>query len=89
MPQGAWIDYRNTKRVPGYALLGLRGDAQLREGISLFAEARNITAKKAIGDISALVAYVPDDRATAADEGSIALYPVERRAVYAGLRARF
>jgi len=89
VPQGAWIDYRNTKRAPGYALLGLRGDAQLRDGISLFAEARNITARKAIGDISALVAYVPDDRATAADEGSIALYPVERRAVYAGLRARF
>ena len=89
LPQGAWIDYANTKRVGGYAMLNLSAQAQLRDGVTLFLDARNLTKERAIGDISALVRYSADDPATAADEGSVAFYPVERRAVYAGVRARF
>jgi iron complex outermembrane receptor protein len=43
-------------------------------------DARNLTNKKAIGDVSAAIS------ATAA---SAIYYPVERRAVYGGVRARF
>ena len=89
LPQGAWVDYANTKRVEGYAMLNLSAQAQLRDGVTLFLDARNLTKERAIGDISALVRYSADDPATAADEGSVAFYPVERRAVYAGVRARF
>lgn len=88
-PQGAWVDYANSKRVGRYALLNLGAHAQLRDGVTLFLDARNLTGKRAVGDISALVRYVADNPATAADEGSAAFYPVERRAVYAGVRARF
>ncbi|BBD98572.1 TonB-dependent receptor [Sphingobium amiense] len=89
LPQGAWVDYANSKRAGGYALLNLGAQAVLRDGVTLFLDARNLTARRAIGDISALVRYVPDNPATSTDEGSAAFYPVERRAVYAGVRARF
>ena len=80
VPQGAWADYANTVRTDGYALLGLTAGATVREGLDLFLDARNLTGKKAIGDISAVLA---------ANAASAIYYPVERRAVYAGFRARF
>jgi iron complex outermembrane receptor protein len=89
LPQGAWVDYANTKRVGSYATLNLAAQAQLRDGVTLFLDARNLTARRAIGDISALVRYTPDNAATTADEGSAAFYPIERRAIYGGVRARF
>lgn len=80
VPQGAWADYRNTVRAPAYVLLGLGASAEIGDGLTLFLDARNLTGRKAIGDISAVV------EATAASE---IYYPVERRALYGGLRARF
>jgi iron complex outermembrane receptor protein len=79
-PQGAWADYRNTVRAPGYALVGIGAEARMRDGITLFLDARNLTGRKAVGDVSAVVLAAP---------ATVAFYPVERRAVYGGLRARF
>lgn len=80
VPQGAWADYANTLRVDGYATLGLTAEAQLRDGLSLFVDARNLTGTDAVGDISAVVAANP---------ASVIFYPVERRALFGGLRAQF
>jgi iron complex outermembrane receptor protein len=80
VPQGAWADYRNTTRTAGYALIGITAGATVVEGIDLFLDARNLTGKKAIGDISAVLQATP---------ASAIYYPVERRAVYGGVRARF
>lgn len=80
VPQGAWADYANTARAPGYAIVGLSAGATVARGVDLFVDARNLGGKQAIGDISAMI------RATPASE---IYYPVERRAVYAGVRARF
>jgi iron complex outermembrane recepter protein len=80
VPQGAWADYANTTRAPGYALLGVGAQATIRDGLTLFVDARNVTGKRAIGDISAVVAANP---------ASVIYYPVERRAVYGGIRATF
>lgn len=80
MPKGAMADYANTTRTPGYALIGLSGGAQVMRGLDLFVDARNLTGKKAIGDISAVIT------ATAA---SAIYYPVEGRAVFGGFRVRF
>jgi len=80
VPHGGWADYANTSRAPGYTLLGLSAGATVRDGIDVFLDARNLTGKKAIGDISAVLT------ATAA---SAIYYPVERRAIYGGVRARF
>jgi iron complex outermembrane receptor protein len=80
VPQGPFADYRNQVRTPGYALVGITGGAQIAHGIDAFVDVRNVTGKKAIGDISAAIAVTP---------ASAIYYPVERRAVSAGLRARF
>ena len=88
VPQGAWVDYNNIKRVDGYATLSLGAQAQLTKGVSLFVDARNLTGKRAIGDIGALVSYKTDDPLTPGNQASAAFYPIERRAVYAGVRAR-
>jgi iron complex outermembrane receptor protein len=78
VPQGAWVDYQNSKRTDGYATLSLGAQAELRPGLTLFLDARNLTKERAIGDIGAMVRYT----------GQAAFYPIERRAIYAGLRAR-
>jgi len=80
VPQGAWADYANTVRTPGYALLGLTAGARVSDRVDLFFDARNLTGKKAVGDISAVIAAGP---------ASAIYYPVERRAVFGGARARF
>ncbi|AJR24607.1 MULTISPECIES: TonB-dependent receptor family protein [Sphingobium] len=84
LPQGAWVDYANTKRVGDYATLNLGAQAEVRKGLTLFLDARNLTGERAVGDISAVVDYsklTPASRAI--------FYPIERRALYGGLRARF
>lgn len=80
VPQGPYPDYANSKRTPGYTLLGLSAGAQVSHHFDLFLDIRNITAKKAIGDISATLT---------ATSGSAIYYPVEGRAVFGGIRARF
>lgn len=79
-PKGAWADYVNGVRAPGYTLFGIGAHADIRDGVSLFVDARNLTNKKAVGDISAVVT---------ASAATVAFYPVERRGVYGGIRARF
>ncbi|MET1754436.1 TonB-dependent receptor [Novosphingobium sp. RD2P27] len=80
VPQGPWADYKNTYRAHGYALLGVTAGATVAEGFDVFLDARNLTATKAIGDVSAVLE---------ATSNSAIYYPVERRAVYGGVRARF
>jgi iron complex outermembrane receptor protein len=80
VPDGPFADYRNLVQTPGYALLGVTGGARVAEGVDAFVDVRNITGKKAIGDISAAITVTP---------ASAVYYPVERRAVSAGIRARF
>ncbi|MEH6757002.1 MAG: TonB-dependent receptor [Parasphingorhabdus sp.] len=87
MPQGAFADYQNSVRTKGYALLGVTAGAKLTDSIDLFLDARNLTGKKAIGDISAVI----DATAVDAITGQLpSIYnPVERRAIFGGIRARF
>lgn len=80
VPDGPFADYHNQVSAPGYALIGVTGGATIAEGIDAFVDVRNVTGKKAIGDISAAIAVTPT---------SAIYYPVERRAVSAGIRARF
>ncbi len=79
-PEGAWADYSNTLKTGGYALIGLTAGATLTNGFDLFLDARNIAGKKAVGDISAAITATPT---------SVIFNPIERRAVFGGIRARF
>lgn len=80
VPKGAHADYRNSLRVAGYSIAGVSGEAEVRDGISLFVDVRNLANKKAVGDISAVIAATPS---------SAIFYPIERRAVFGGVRAHF
>jgi iron complex outermembrane recepter protein len=80
VPQGAWADYRNTTRNAGYTLWGVSAGARIKNGVDIFVDARNLTGVKAIGDVSAAISATP---------ASAIYYPVERRAIYGGIRARF
>jgi iron complex outermembrane receptor protein len=80
VPEAPWADYTNSFKADGYALLGVSAGAKLTSNIDLFVDARNLTGKKAAGDVSAAIA---------ANAGSAIFYPVERRAVFGGVRARF
>lgn len=80
VPQAPWADYANTLRADGYVLFGFTAGAKLTDRIDLFLDVRNLFQEKAAGDVSAAVA------ATAA---SAIFYPIERRAAFGGIRARF
>lgn len=84
VPDGPYADYRNLVSTPGYALIGLTGGARIADGIDVFVDVRNITGKKAIGDISAVL-----DASVTPTANPAIYYPVERRAISAGVRARF
>lgn len=79
-PRGAWADYANSFRTGGYVLLGLSAEARIDDRFTVFADARNLGGRRAAGDISAVVRYTP---------ASAIFYPVERRSVFAGVRASF
>lgn len=79
-PRGAWVDYTNSFRTSGTVLFGLSAEAQVDDRFTLFADARNLGGRKAAGDISAVVQYTP---------ASAIFTPVERRSVFAGVRAAF
>ncbi|TGX55852.1 TonB-dependent receptor [Sphingomonas gei] len=89
VPRGAWVDYANSMRIGGYVLFGASAEAAVMPGVTLFADARNLAGRKAAGDISAIVRYVPDNPSTLRDESSQIFTPVERRSVFAGVRAAF
>lgn len=84
VPQGPWSDYANTTRTPGYALIGISAGATVRKRVDIFVDARNLTDKNAIGDVSAVLNV---NQLSAAQRAIY--YPVERRAVYGGVRVRF
>lgn len=79
-PEGAWADYANSFKARGYALLGLGAEAKISDQFTLFADVRNLTDRKAAGDISAVIKYAA---------GSSIFMPVERRSAYFGVRGRF
>jgi iron complex outermembrane recepter protein len=81
VPEGAFVDYRNTFRVPGYWLLGVTASARLPNGGELFVDLRNILDKRYISDLGPVVLYNPATTAT--------FYPGTGRSIYGGVRVKF
>lgn len=79
-PEGAWADYRNTLQTGGYVLAGLTAGVRVARQVDLFLDLRNLFDTHAVGDIGAAIEATP---------ASVIFYPVERRAAFGGLRARF
>jgi iron complex outermembrane receptor protein len=80
IPEGPFADYTNRLRTDGYVLLGVTAGATVADGVDLFLDVRNLTQETAVGDIRAAISATP---------ASVIFYPIERRAVFGGVRARF
>jgi len=80
VPDGGYVDYANTKKVPGYTLLGIEGGIDIADGFRIFVEGRNLTDKRYVGSYTTVTTYAP------AQEN---FYPGEGRSVFAGFTASF
>lgn len=81
VPGGAWVDYANTLKTPGYALLGLKFGATLRDGLSFYVDLRNLTNRRYVAD------FAPVLDAGAAPVRTF--YPGTGRSIHAGMRYAF
>lgn len=79
-PRGAWVDYANTLRAPGYAVWGL-GAGWTHGPVKLFLDARNLTDERYVSNVSA----VTDARLVP----TAVFWPGEGRSAYAGLALSF
>ncbi|CAL4869451.1 hypothetical protein MMA231_03743 (plasmid) [Asticcacaulis sp. MM231] len=76
-----YVDYANTLKAPGYALLNLNTGWKLKSGVTLYIDARNLTDEKYVAEFGA----VTDARTASTD----VFYPGEGRSVFAGVAYRF
>jgi iron complex outermembrane receptor protein len=82
VPTGAWADYANTLRAPGYTLIGLSAGYDMPNGLSFYVDARNLSNKYYVSDLSTI------PNAQTAPTTAI-FYPGDGISVYAGIRATF
>lgn len=75
-----WIDYKNTQKAPGYAILNLNAGWKVTPAVSLFVDARNLTDKAYVSNTQAAVAW------TAA---TATLWPGDGRSVFGGVMVNF
>ena len=75
-----WIDYNNTQKAPGYAILNLNAGWKVTPAVSLFVDARNLTDKAYVSNTQAAVAW------TAA---TATLWPGDGRSVFGGVTVNF
>jgi iron complex outermembrane receptor protein len=80
-PKDVWVDYRNTLKAPGYALLHLSAGIDLPGGVTLFADARSLTDQRHVPEFGAV--------ANAAGTDQAVFYPGEGRSLFGGVRVRF
>ena len=75
------VDYANTLKAPDYALLGLTAGFDVRDGLSVFIDARNLTDERYVGEFSAVT-----DARTASTS---VFFPGEGRSIFVGLRLAY
>lgn len=84
VPAGAWADYANTLKTPGYVLLNLEAGLEADEGLSFFIDARNLADRRHVSDVSTIA-----NAATAPASGLAVFYPGTGRTVRVGARYAF
>ncbi len=76
-----YVDYANTMKAPGFTVLGLNAAWEVADGLTVFADARNLTDERYVGEFSAV---------TDAGAASTAVFfPGEGRALFLGLRMAY
>ncbi|MDY6923281.1 MAG: TonB-dependent receptor [Pseudomonadota bacterium] len=80
-PKDILVDYANTLKYPGYTTLSLNAGIDLPNGVSLFADLRNLTDERYVSNANAV---------TDAGVAPTAVFtPGEGRAAYVGVRLNF
>ena len=75
-----WIDYANTKKAPGYAILNFNAGWKVSDQVSVFLDARNLADKAYVSNTQAAVTW------TAA---TATLWPGDGRSVFGGVTVNF
>lgn len=77
VPTGPWVDFANTTKAPGYDIYGLRAGWRFETGLSLFASAENVFAKRYISNTGT--------NANQMLQNAALFTPGQGRALFAGL----
>lgn len=81
--QDYWVDYQNTLRAPAYAILGLGAGWKSPHGLSLYVDARNLTDKRYVSNVTAVTdARIPT-------VSTAVFYPGDGRSVFGGVSWAF
>ena len=82
-PQDVFVDFANTTKAPGYAVVSLNAGWDISDHVSVFADARNLTDE----------AYAPEfgavTDATAPGVNTAVFYPGEGRSLFVGVRLAY
>ncbi|HVO15593.1 MAG TPA: TonB-dependent receptor [Alphaproteobacteria bacterium] len=81
VPNGAWVDYANTLKAPGYMLVGLQTGYNFDNGLSLYLDARNLANKRYVTDFGAVT--------NAQTANTAVFYPGDGRSLFLGMRYAF
>jgi iron complex outermembrane receptor protein len=79
----AWVDYANTRKSPSYAVANLNMGWEVRDGVSLFADVRNLFDERYISNFSAVTDASRPGVSTAV------FFPGEGRSAFVGLRLSY
>ncbi|HMP63268.1 MAG TPA: TonB-dependent receptor, partial [Phenylobacterium sp.] len=79
-PEGAFVDFRNTLKSPGYTIANLNLGWTAANGISLFLDVRNLTDEAYVSNVQPVIVAGP---ATAA------YWPGDGRSAFVGLVVDF
>lgn len=82
VPEGAYIDYANTARVPSYAVWGVQGAYDIADRVSIFVEGRNLNDERYVSNFGPVtnLATTPSPNV---------FFPGQPRSVFGGITIRF
>ncbi|WP_029890738.1 TonB-dependent receptor family protein [Polycyclovorans algicola] len=80
-PSGMWVDFANTEKTPGYAVLNLSLSTELGQGLSAYIDGRNLLDRRYINSVSTSA-----DFTALAPAQQAAFWPGEGRGIFVGLR---
>lgn len=81
VPVDIYVDYANAMQYPGYTILSLNGGVDLPNGVSLFADLRNLADERYVSNANAVTTGDPLTTST--------FVPGEGRSAYVGVRLTF
>jgi iron complex outermembrane receptor protein len=95
VPTGAYVDYANTLRAPGYAIIGLQAGLKMPNGLEWYVDARNLNGVNYVSDVISVAnaSNPPFTKSTGLYDyqpgNPRAFYPGNGASIYSGVKYRF